>query len=223
MRRSCRTMEPEVTLSKPAIMRKVEVLPHPDEPRSATISPFSTAMSSERTACTAGRPRLRYTLSTLRSSSVPMVIALRSRGLPPVRQRDAKPGFAIEQLHGLLRKADKHGVVGDDLRRTGAQRPQPFPAVLEPEQQHRLLVHRRDRENARSDGLLAGGKGNVEMLRAHAEPVRPVRRKRFSRTQQHPRPRDRGKQHAVLGKRRYLPQIDAGIAKQPRTATDAGL
>ncbi|MET4692071.1 hypothetical protein ABIA13_006579 [Sinorhizobium fredii] len=43
---------PRDTASKPAIIRKVEVLPQPDEPRSAMISPFLTSMLSFLTAWT---------------------------------------------------------------------------------------------------------------------------------------------------------------------------
>ena len=45
-------IEPLVTSSKPAIMRSVEVLPQPEEPSSATISPGFTVRSSAFTACT---------------------------------------------------------------------------------------------------------------------------------------------------------------------------
>jgi hypothetical protein len=50
MRRPQSAMEPAVTFSKPAIMRSVEVLPQPDDPRSAMISPLLTSISSARTA-----------------------------------------------------------------------------------------------------------------------------------------------------------------------------
>ncbi len=41
-----------VTSSKPAIMRKVEVLPQPEEPSSAVISPGLTVRLRSLTACT---------------------------------------------------------------------------------------------------------------------------------------------------------------------------
>ena len=59
MRRPLSQIDPELTLSNPAIMRSVEVLPQPDDPNNAMISPFLTSISSARTAWTAGLPRLR--------------------------------------------------------------------------------------------------------------------------------------------------------------------
>jgi hypothetical protein len=50
-------MAPLVAASKPAIIRKVEVLPQPDEPSRATVSPDRTAIVSVLTACTGWRRR----------------------------------------------------------------------------------------------------------------------------------------------------------------------
>ena len=85
-----------MTLSKPAIMRKVEVLPHPDEPRSATISPLSTSMSSELHGMHRWPAATAIHLVDTSKLEHARVTPLRSRGLPPMRQRDPKPGFAVE-------------------------------------------------------------------------------------------------------------------------------
>ena len=50
-------IEPLVTVSKPAIMRNVVVLPQPDGPSSATSSPGSIARSMPFTAVTLSLPR----------------------------------------------------------------------------------------------------------------------------------------------------------------------
>ena len=52
-------MAPELTSSKPAIIRRLLVLPQPDEPSSATISPSLTVRSTLSTAVTGALPRLR--------------------------------------------------------------------------------------------------------------------------------------------------------------------
>jgi hypothetical protein len=48
---------PSVTSSKPAIMRSMLVLPQPEEPSSATISPSFTSRLTRFTACTGSLPR----------------------------------------------------------------------------------------------------------------------------------------------------------------------
>ena len=50
-------MDPLVTVSSPAIIRSVVVLPHPDGPSSATSSPGSIARSMPLTAVTLSLPR----------------------------------------------------------------------------------------------------------------------------------------------------------------------
>ena len=55
-----------------------------------------------------------------------MVTPLRSRGLPPMRQQDPKPGFPVEQLHRLLRETDKDKVFGGNLKCVG---PAAKPAI----------------------------------------------------------------------------------------------
>src|SRR3954454_1491919 len=50
MRRPAMTMSPDVARSRPAIMRKVVVLPHPEGPRRHTTSPAATERSTSFTA-----------------------------------------------------------------------------------------------------------------------------------------------------------------------------
>ena len=62
MRVSPTLMEPSVTDSKPAIMRRVEVLPQPEEPTRPTISPSLMRRVKSFTAWVGGSPFCEYTL-----------------------------------------------------------------------------------------------------------------------------------------------------------------
>ena len=59
MRRPLSLIAPLLTPSNPAIMRKEEVLPQPEEPSSAMVSPSATSRSSDLTAATEGLPKRR--------------------------------------------------------------------------------------------------------------------------------------------------------------------
>ena len=50
--RSPMVISPLVTSSRPAIMRRIVVLPQPDGPTSTMNSPFSISSDTSRTACT---------------------------------------------------------------------------------------------------------------------------------------------------------------------------
>ena len=56
-------MRPELGVSKPAIMRRIVVLPQPDGPRNETNSPRSTTRSALRTTCTGPKDLLRDLIS----------------------------------------------------------------------------------------------------------------------------------------------------------------
>src|SRR5262249_3746842 len=145
-----------------------------------------------------GLPRLRYILSTFRSCSMPMIIALPSRGLPPMRQANAKAGGAIEQQRRFRRKADKDVIVANSMRGVRWQCHKPFRSVCEPEQQHLLVVHRRDGKNARRNRVFGGGKRDSQILGPNAQPAWTLRGVLAGRTQPHLCAGDGGQQRTVL-------------------------
>ena len=84
-----------------------------------------------------------------------LMTLLPSGGLSPMRQTNALPAGAVEHQRGVRRKPDEHIFVDDlahCLRRQGRK---PLRAVRQFQQQHRLFVHRRKRENARGDRVIA--------------------------------------------------------------------
>ncbi|MGY4546711.1 hypothetical protein ACVMDO_002140 [Bradyrhizobium sp. USDA 4513] len=84
-----------------------------------------------------------------------------SRCDAPIRSPVARSNSIAASGAKRTKTASSAAPCGASIRR---QRRQPFRSVGKTEQQHRLLVHRRDRENARRDGVIGGCRRDRDIL-----------------------------------------------------------
>src|SRR3954447_7669024 len=100
MSRSCRTIRPEVGSSKPPIILRVVVLPHPDGPRSEKNSPGATSRVTPSTARTSPK---RFSRSITRISAADAVggAIIGARAYGRLSGRGAgRPGIRNEPVRG---------------------------------------------------------------------------------------------------------------------------
>ena len=87
-------MRPAVTVSSPAIMRRVVVLPQPDGPSSATSSPGSMSRSIPFTASNGSRPRRGVRLAQLLQRAAAVTCAGATRWPSPGTSERAGAGLS---------------------------------------------------------------------------------------------------------------------------------
>src|SRR5262245_57973465 len=109
---------PAVADSRPAIMRSVVVLPHPDGPSRHTTSPAPTSRSTSRTATTSPKIFVRP-----ESPIVDMIARGPPLGSPPPSPLDRSEGDAAQEL---VLKEEGHHDDGDQEQ--GLDRRQQAPA-----------------------------------------------------------------------------------------------
>jgi len=133
-----------------------------------------------------------------------------------MRQADTLPARPVEQQRILRREPNENILRRGPVHCAWRQRGKPLGVISQFQQQHRLLMHGRDRKDSRADRIVAGRAGNREMLGPNSEPAWAIRRRPVGSTEPDPCARNYREQRAMLLERLDLGEIDGRIAEQSR-------